>query len=230
MLNFVRPVGESVCLRAGPKPEAYSGYRMQLLGSGTMALQGALEQVKSRSNAISPEVIIPAYACPDLISACVGAGVKPILVDLEESSPFPSIDNIDAAISAQTIGLLLVNFLGISPPKALFEHAHACDLTVIEDRAQGFVAPSCADCLKGDYIIFSFGKGKPVSLLAGGALLVRESLGHTKLKHVKSSTKPNRFQLKLKMALYNLVIQPFFLVSFCIQPAHQHFQAFQRLV
>lgn len=207
--NYIRPVGETVLLKPGAPLEAYESFQTYYLQSGTQALQCALEVAKSKHTGAEPEAIIPAYACPDLVSACMGAGVKPVLVDLDENSPFPSPQNIEKLVGKQTIAVILVNFLGISPPQELFDYLSKENLLSIEDRAQAFVAPDERKTLKGDLVVFSFGKGKPVSLLGGGALLVSKE-AHASPNLISSTNDCDlSFSYKAKVLAYNLVIQAF---------------------
>jgi len=210
MLSYVRPVGESISIRQGAPIADYATYDMQLYASGTMALQQALSLAKERAHSTQPEVLLPAYACPDLISACVGAGVNAVLLDLDSpASPFPTIDVIKQHTNEHTIAVILVNFLGISPEKKLFDAIKELRLLAIEDRAQCFIAPEEASQLNGDYVIFSFGKGKPVSLLGGGALLVKD---HKDSRHSADLRTPEERNSKLPwlIRLYNLIILPAF--------------------
>jgi len=230
--NFIRPVGEAVSLKQSSSPTSYEGFSEYYVGSGTMALQYALQQVKAeaekrlalnagrqqndQSKQAKPcEILIPAYACPDLVSACIGANVTPVLVDLAPGSPFPSLDAIKEKLTEHTAGVILVNFLGLSPPKDLFDNIKALGLASIEDRAQSFVCAADANQLLGDYVIFSFGKGKPISLLGGGLALSRSvstTTDSTNDTHEKSITRCSKtpWSFRLKVTLYNIVIQPFF--------------------
>jgi len=220
MLSYIRPVGESISTRQDKPIDGYASYNMQFYASGTMALQQALSLAKQNADSSQPEVLLPAYACPDLISACVGAGVNAVLVDIESAtSPFPSIETIKQHTNKNTIAIILVNFLGISPKPSLFDAARALGLLIIEDRAQCFIAPEEASQLIGDYVIFSFGKGKPVSLLGGGALLIKTkpSLINTSPPSFandptseKHAPEKKNSKLPWLIRLYNLIVLPFF--------------------
>lgn len=208
MLSYIRPVGESISTKQGKPINAYTGYDTQFYGSGTMALQQALNLAKAKSGSAQAEVLLPAYACPDLISACVGAGVKAILMDsTTPNSPFPSIETIKQFSNKNTVAVILVNFLGISPSSQLFNDIKELELPIIEDRAQSFIPPEEASLLIGDYIVFSFGKGKPVSLLGGGALLIK---GQNTPHPIDDHQEQANAKLPWLIRLYNLIIQPFF--------------------
>lgn len=214
----VRPVGEPITLEQGAIPVRYKGFTEHYVGSGTMALQLALQYIKKRSGKAECEIMLPAYACPDLVSACVGASVTPILVDLEPETPFPALASIKENMTERTAGVVLVNFLGLSPPPSLFESINALGLETVEDRAQCFAAASSADQLLGDHVIFSFGKGKPISLLGGGLTLSRSTGADTNISQAVEGgdETPGVLQMKqpwafqVKVSLYNAVIRPFF--------------------
>lgn len=158
-----------------------------------------------------PEVILPAYGCPDLISACIYAGVKPILVDLEPDSCWMSLAQIENRISDNTVAILAVRFLGI--PERMEALRHLCaqhKLTLIEDSAQGFPLSKPDSYWRGDLNILSFGRGKPVNLLAGGAVLSNNAELAAQLPTPSSADNSAMASAKyhLKAALYNALINP----------------------
>lgn len=209
LLSYTRPVGEAISLKCDDRlPPDYPGYSSEYFASGTMALQRALEEIKLCTNTRKPEVMLPAYACPDLISACEGAGVKAVLLDLEENTPFPSIQEIHNAQSDQTIAVIIFNFLGIAPPDELVKEIKNKGLIYVEDRAQAFLPSEEAPSLKGDYVVFSFGKGKPVSLLGGGLLLKPKVSANTTNPVLSMKTGlMQKLTFMLKVSLYNIIIR-----------------------
>jgi dTDP-4-amino-4,6-dideoxygalactose transaminase len=60
--------------------------------SGTAALAVAIKVSIEYKDIQQPEIILPAYGCPDLISATVYAGAKPVLVDLEHQRPWMDLE------------------------------------------------------------------------------------------------------------------------------------------
>ncbi|MCA0911878.1 DegT/DnrJ/EryC1/StrS family aminotransferase [Marinobacter nauticus] len=146
-----------------------------MLNSGTAALSLALRAAKRQKPEIAePEAIFPAYVCPDLVAAAVAAGVKPVLVDLAKDSPWMAPQNVQGAVSDNTIAIIAVNFLGrLVPLEPLRRVADDYGLTLIEDSAQA-IPPSSADNALADFVVLSFGRGKPVNLMGGGALLFKD--------------------------------------------------------
>lgn len=174
---MLRPVGNRVPLPVGRDNGHYPwpAYQTELLNSGTAALSLALRAAKRQKPEIAePEAIFPAYVCPDLVAAAVAAGVNPVLVDLAKDSPWMAPQNVQGAVSDNTIAIIAVNFLGrLVPLEPLRRVADDYGLTLIEDSAQA-IPPSSADNALADFVVLSFGRGKPVNLMGGGALLFKD--------------------------------------------------------
>lgn len=176
----IPPVGNPVDWQhRRPPPMLVGGSECCLfLNSGTAALAVALLAAKSAATSTRPEVIIPGYACPDLVSAAVYAGVTPVAVDLEPERPYLSPEAVERAVTADTVAIVAVNFLGIPERiEALRAVADRHHLTLVEDSAQFFSDKGLplTEVYSGDLVVLSFGKGKPVNLLGGGCLLVKNT-------------------------------------------------------
>jgi len=213
-IRTLRPVGERISLRKAPlEPSHFGGFQAQFYHSGTAALAAAIIFAKSlrRAQGDSAEVILPAYACPDLISACALAGAKPVLVDLEPNSSWMSLDQIGQKITSNTIAIIAVRFLGI--PERMSDIRRYCaanQLLLIEDSAQGFPLTQPDEYWQGDVVVLSFGRGKPVNMLGGGALLYntdRQSIAIPKPESI-TATPGETIRYQLKVRLYNLLINP----------------------
>jgi dTDP-4-amino-4,6-dideoxygalactose transaminase len=178
MMGMLRPVGSRV-----PLPDSGiewrlpwdDNYRTWYLGSGTEALSVAVSLAITRSSLKSstPEVLLPAYGCPDLVAAVVARGAKPVLVDLMPDCPFMDTEKLSRALSDATVAVVAAGFLGV--PEQLSLLATICrehDVWLIEDSAQCF-PPDCAREPTADCAVLSFGRGKPINLMGGGALVVR---------------------------------------------------------
>lgn len=216
MIGKLRPVGSRVPLPGkGDKLEfpweAY--YRTEFMGSGTEALSVALAiTLRRKPEVLSPEVILPAYGCPDLIAATVAQGAKPVLVDLMPDCPFMSDTGIREAITPSTIAVVGAGFLGI--PERLELLAEICrenGLFLIEDSAQCFPPASALNPL-ADFAILSFGRGKPINLMGTGALLIRNELFSISLDTLRSipqkEWKPGPEWL-IKRMIFNMLLAPF---------------------
>jgi len=224
LLKAYRPVGNSIALRSSDfDGEGFTPFGFKLYQSGTAALSAAILTCIKLSNlpARVTEIIIPAYACPDLVSAILYAGAKPVLVDLQPNSPHLSISQIKKNITDNTVAVIAVNFLGI--PEQVTQIRQVCNehgLFLIIDSAQWF--PKTADTRPwaGDFNIISFGRGKPVNILSGGAVLTTQADFFNALP---DSTTDDISIIKgtlklLKIILYNLAIQPYFYGFFARLP------------
>jgi dTDP-4-amino-4,6-dideoxygalactose transaminase len=157
----------------------FQGYRAFYVNSGTAALALALIVARARHPTIDrPEVILPGYACPDLVAAAVYAGLTPVLADIGANDPGYDLISLQQVLSDRVVAVVAVNFLGI---RERLSQLQECLLTypqamLIEDNAQWFPEPLPDAPLTRGAVCLSFGRGKPVSLLGGGALLLDESL------------------------------------------------------
>ena len=190
----------------------FSPYRLRLYQSGTAALASAVTAAMARRPTTSPEVLLPAYACPDLVSAALYAGAKPVLVDLTANTPWLDQTQVLEKINERTVAVMAVNFLGIDERMSgLRAIADRTGITLIEDSAQCLYEPEDDLRLRGDFIVQSFGRGKPVSLLGGGAVLWRDptlGLGLPHVEAVESSSRISGTVNRLKIMLYNTLLTP----------------------
>jgi dTDP-4-amino-4,6-dideoxygalactose transaminase len=171
------PVGNRVLLRADLPPPQFPGYSFHGLNSGTAALALALIVARTRQPTIrEPKVLLPAYGCPDLVAAAEFAKLQPVLVDVGQEDPGYSLDSLERALTPETVAVVAVNFLGISERLAEIRRLleRFPQTALIEDDAQWLPAATDRRQPMGDLVCFSFGRGKPLSLLGGGALLVRD--------------------------------------------------------
>jgi len=177
MFTKVRPVGNLV-----PKPLPVKRlelpwehhYLTVFTQSGTASLSLAVKAaIADRPEVKLPEVIVPAYGCPDLVSAIVAQKARPIAVDFSVGSPELDTELLKQAIGSQTIAVVAVDFLGAHERlPVLKEVCTSAGITLIEDSAQCF-PPMSAQEACAEMVVLSFGRGKPINLMGGGALLVR---------------------------------------------------------
>lgn len=155
------------------------GVRHALLtGSGTQALTLALRLAAERRPGRA--IALPGYACYDLASAAVGAGVKVRLYDLDPRTLAPEATSLTAALQGGVAALVIVHLFGVPVPMdAMVTAAQAADALLIEDAAQGVGGAWRGRPLggTGDVGILSFGRGKGETGGSGGAMLVREDDG-----------------------------------------------------
>lgn len=212
MKGELPPVGNRILTEVRlPLPE-FRGYRPIWLASGTAALALSMLHVKlQRRELARPEIIIPAYGCPDLVAAAVYAGMTPVLSDVSNADPGLNLQQLQEAVSENTVAVLAVNFLGIRERIEEIRGLLPAGTAIIEDNAQWF--PGSGDTLESEYVVTSFGRGKPASTLGGGLLLVRDDLPlypHWLYRNVKPW--PESFTdwvgHRGKVHLYNLLRHP----------------------
>jgi len=141
-----------------------------LTRSGREALRAAVAaaaQITGRR-----EVLVPAYTCPSVAAACVAAGLRVRLLDLDSRGQLVA-DAISGAEWDSAAACVVDNLFGIPAPiGALAARAAAHGTWLIDDAAQsiGAISPEGAVGSRGDLGVLSFGRGKPLTGLGGGAL------------------------------------------------------------
>ena len=215
MFYQLPPVGNPISLQVHTDvslSSLFSSYQVHFYASGTASLAAAIIAAKKQKDIRQPEVILPAYGCPDLVSAVDYAGAKPVLVDLEVDSPCLDLSQLSSAINDKTVAIVAVNLFGIAERLAqLREVAETHDVVLIEDSAQYFPADGeSKQDWQGDLIVLSFGRGKPVSLLGGGAVLTKNKclFGNLPKPKVAASGLVQRLTFNIKVKLYNAMISP----------------------
>lgn len=218
MFYQLPPVGSPIVLdssKALADVLVFSSYQTQFYASGTAALAAALVAVLAKSSKSlksgQAEILLPAYGCPDLISAALFAGVKPVLVDLEADRPWLDLPSLSSAINEKTIAIVAVNLFGLSerwPQLRALADQH--QLVLIEDSAQYFPGGDEPIDWQGDLVVLSFGRGKPVSLLGGGAVLTKNETFYNHLPDRSAAPAGwlRRVLFSLKSSLYNVMIAP----------------------
>jgi dTDP-4-amino-4,6-dideoxygalactose transaminase len=217
MLYQLPPVGNPVRLKSSRKngpllQEIISPYAARFFDSGTSALAASiLAAIRIKKGVSAPEVLLPAYGCPDLVSAVLYAGANPVLVDLQEDRPWMDLEQVSAQITANTVAVIAASLCGIPERlKALKRITSQSALVLIEDSAQLFPGSIEQADWQGDLVVLSFGRGKPVSLLGGGAVLFRDPATGGLLPDVSApvATPGQQLAFRIKTLLYNLLITP----------------------
>ncbi len=206
------PAGNRISLQNTTELIAYplSGYFATWVDSGTSALAIALADIKAKAPLVkNPKVIIPGYCCPDLVAAAVYAGLKPLVVDIDIDDAGYDLAALKDAIDEDVAAIIAVNFLGVSERLAdIRAIISSTNIKLVEDNAQWFPEKESADFLS-DYVVFSFGRGKPLSLLGGGVvfskidIVVAELIGGPALPTLFGSAKQ-----RIKFFAYNLLLRP----------------------
>lgn len=162
-------VGEALRLRYGARDAL-------LTDSGTSALVLILRKLLPAGGTVA----LPAYACIDLTSAAVGAGVGVRLYDIDPTTLSPDLDSVRAVISRGADAIVVAHLYGYPADfPGVQKLAAERGIPLIEDAAQGSGGTLGGRLLGsfGDSSILSFGRGKGTTSGSGGALLVNtESL------------------------------------------------------
>src|SRR5512141_3028016 len=97
--HAVRDIGRRLDERYGP-------HDLTLTDSGTSALTLALA-------AVGGPAAIPAFCCFDIATACDGAGVAPILYDLDPATLAPRRESLARALAAGARSVVAVHLCGV---------------------------------------------------------------------------------------------------------------------
>ncbi len=215
------PVGHPVRLSVSPQPVAeqavFQGWQLHYYASGTAALAAAMRAaatVRQQRGQVAEQVILPAYGCPDLVAAANFAGLAPVLVDLEAQRPWYDLQALSNAVTENTAAIVAVNLFGINERHDEIRRiAEVHDIVLIEDSAQAF--PSRAQSTgfwQGDLVVLSFGRGKPLSLMGGGAVLApADQPGWQSVlasRPFADDSVMQAMRYRLKVMLYNAMIKP----------------------
>ena len=178
----LRPVGDTISSGFGTPAanpaSCFAPARVEFYDSGTSALAAALRTAVATARAANPEVILPAYGCPSLVAATLYAGARPVLADLAVEKLSPSVTEIENLISANTVAIVQVDLFGLpSISEELKQLASDNDIQLIHDCAQACISIQRLQQMENELVVLSFGRGKPISVLGGGALLRRPVAG-----------------------------------------------------
>lgn len=139
--------------------------------SGREAMRVVLARLAERSGRC--EIAIPAYACFSIPASVVAAGLRVRLVDVDANGRLAP--EAIARIPFERVAAVVVgNLFGVPEPvAALAAQARRAGAAVVDDAAQalGATAEDGIVGARGDVGILSFGRGKPLSALGGGAAI-----------------------------------------------------------
>ncbi len=211
MLSQLIPAGKKVKIKKLLNWREYindffTGFDYVFTSSGTAALVYALNVLKKKQRNKS-SVIVPAYTCPDVLSAIIAAGLKPIIVDIEKNTTTYNADKLHNAISDETLAIIAVDLFGIPEDYTLLNNIKKQHgIFIIRDSAQCF--PAQVNYFKdtADITILSFGRGKPVSLLECGMVLFDKNIQHVNNNQLNKLDRFVSMRYLLKVIMYNTLI------------------------
>ncbi|KIG13991.1 DegT/DnrJ/EryC1/StrS aminotransferase [Enhygromyxa salina] len=128
------------------------------------------------------EVVVPSFACPQVIEAVLDAGLRPVLCDLAPDRPVPDLPAFAAATGERSLAIVAASVLRAKIElEALDAWARARGICVIDDAAQAFDGRGSTDdprgpaASRGSLGVLSFGRHKPICAGAGGALVIHDA-------------------------------------------------------
>ena len=172
-------VGTAIGLRPSAHGAVMSALRRRygsvdalLTDSGTSALILALRRILPPGGTVG----YPAYACIDLTTAALGAGVRVRLYDVDPATLSPDLESVRSVIRRGVDAIVVAHLYGYPADMIGVMNLAAEDgIPVIEDAAQGAGGTLDGALLGsiGNVGILSFARGKGTTGGSGGAVLVR---------------------------------------------------------
>lgn len=205
------PAGNPICWPSRPGSAAdcerlFLPWRSAYHGSGTAALAAALVAA-SRLAPGRGYVALPAYGCPDLIAAVLCAGLQPRLVDLAPDSTRMDLRSLTRALGDDVCAVVGVDLFGLPEAYAgIRPMAEELGVALIQDAAQAL--PQADSDWQGDWVVLSFGRGKPVNLLGGGAVLTLDPQRAAALPRPLAARNLPGWWPRLRGAAYNALLSP----------------------
>lgn len=149
-----------------------------LFDNGRTALSVGL---KSLNLPAGTAVIVNGFTCYAVVQGVVSAGLKPIYADISPTDLNFSVATLEATLARHPAArvIILQNTFGLPVDlPAVVDFAKRHHLIIVEDLAHS-VSGQYPDGRKfgtvGEFAILSFGKGKAVDTVTGGALILRNS-------------------------------------------------------
>lgn len=160
----------------------FSGKLAALLGKKSCILANSartllyllFQKLRALSQPGRNDVLIPGYTCYSLPAAAVKAGLRVSLYDLEPDTFQPDLDDVQSKLSNRSLAVVGQHLLGVpSSIGVLSRLAADAGAFCIEDAAQLLSTSGIEENRQraADYSVYSFGRGKPLPLGCGGALV-----------------------------------------------------------
>lgn len=160
------------------------------------------------------EVIVPAYTCYSVPAAVVAAGLKVRLVEVDLRGRIDPVAFSQLPLE-RAVAVVVCNLFGhCEPIRPWAELAEQAGVAVIDDAAQALGATSQEGAAgsRGAVGILSFGRGKPLSALGGGACAWhasrQEGATSAGVPCDAASTRPNAIRAIAAAALHDVALRP----------------------
>ena len=151
--------------------------RCVLGNSGRSLLSSLLEILKQRDKDERNEILIPGYTCYSVAASVARAGLKIRTYDLDPLSLEPDLDSVTQAAGDKTLSIIIQHLFGIpTPVNRIEEIGRDVGAYLIEDAAQALGGAMNGRPLgtMADFGFYSFGRGKPLPLGGGGAMVGKD--------------------------------------------------------
>ncbi|MCA9166242.1 MAG: aminotransferase class V-fold PLP-dependent enzyme [Planctomycetales bacterium] len=149
---------------------------VHLCSSGTLAVELALRGLGVNAG---DEVVLAAYDFPGNFRAIEAIGALPVLVDIQPDGWSYAPEQLERAISPQTVAIIVSHLHGnVAPIAELCATAHRAGVRVVEDACQmpgGSIGGRVLGTF-GDASVLSFGGSKLLTAGRGGAVLSHDPL------------------------------------------------------
>ncbi len=136
---------------------------------------------------------MPAWACPDLMTAADTVDAEVVLYDLDSATLAPAAASFADALTLQPTAVVVAHWFGLPVSlESVGAAVRAAGALLIEDAAQGVGGMIGGRPLGsfGDFGILSFGRGKGRTGGRGGAILANDSNAASRLQRVQSRVAP----------------------------------------
>ena len=175
-----------------------------LYHNGRTALSAGMRAMVPKKNGEHPGVLITSLTCYAVVEAVKSAGFTPVFADIDPKTLHFNGDTIEKAFKKHKDikAVIVQNNLGYPADiKSIKSSVRKHNLVLIEDLAH-CAGISYADGKEagtiGDFAALSFGKGKSIDTISGGALVIRSKdityveRGRYKTKEVKLPKEPTK--------------------------------------
>ena len=176
--------------------------QVYLYHNGRSALSQGLKSLVPRENGEHPGVVVTSLTCYAVVEAVKSAGFTPVFADIDEKTLHFNGETLEKALKKHknVKAVIVQNNLGIPADiKSIKSVVRKHNLVLVEDLAH-CAGISYKDGKEagtiGDFAALSFGKGKSVDTISGGALIIRSKeityveRGKYKTKEVKLPKEP----------------------------------------
>lgn len=175
-----------------------------LYHNGRSALTAGMKAVVPKKNGEHPGILITSLTCYAVVEAVKAAGFTPVFADIDPKTLHFNGETIEKALKKHkdVKAIIVQNNLGYPADiKSIKTAARRHNLVLIEDLAH-CAGISYKDGKEagtvGDFAALSFGKGKSIDTISGGALVIRTKevtyveRGRFKTKEVKMPKEPTK--------------------------------------